>query len=90
MSDARLSFLDWNSDLSVSQGDLAVDDGLESAVGVSLFSDSGPLTRPDAFQPKEGRDRLEKSNDLLGEVTALAMTTADQKPGEPVRWATWR
>lgn len=47
------------------------------------------LTRPDAFQPEPGKDKLEKSNDLLGEVTSQAMTKAEQKPGEPVRWETW-
>lgn len=39
MADARLWFRDWNTDLALSGRDLALDDGLESAVIVSLFTD---------------------------------------------------
>lgn len=37
--DAALSMIEWESDLSLSDGDLAVDQGLETAVLISLFTD---------------------------------------------------
>lgn len=39
MADPRLYFRDWVTDLVISGRDLATDDGLESAVVISLFTD---------------------------------------------------